>query len=158
MTGNRWLVSIWSATPHKQPPLDLTELKTCEELQVYIHQEQSHCSRKLSSISQQPLTSQAYLDLHKRESDIWNKKHIIFINRHITQSYIKNGFFDDISSCRHIGVVCSNGCYSNVEVWFALVCTTPFGIWWSRDVGQWRGLWANSLWCLNLLIIFNTLH
>lgn len=26
-TGNRWLVSIWSATPHKQPPLDLTELK-----------------------------------------------------------------------------------------------------------------------------------
>ncbi|XP_067646864.1 uncharacterized protein wrm1 [Eurosta solidaginis] len=26
-TGNRWLVSIWSATPHLQPPLDLTELK-----------------------------------------------------------------------------------------------------------------------------------
>uniref|UniRef100_A0A6P4E7K3 Uncharacterized protein LOC108037376 n=1 Tax=Drosophila rhopaloa TaxID=1041015 RepID=A0A6P4E7K3_DRORH len=26
-TGNRWLVSIWSATPHNQPPLDLTELK-----------------------------------------------------------------------------------------------------------------------------------
>lgn len=26
-TGNRWLVSIWSATPHKQPPLDLTELE-----------------------------------------------------------------------------------------------------------------------------------
>lgn len=26
-TGNRWLVSIWSATPHRQPPLDLTELE-----------------------------------------------------------------------------------------------------------------------------------
>ncbi|XP_054734526.1 uncharacterized protein LOC129241992 [Anastrepha obliqua] len=26
-TGNRWLVSIWSATPHLQPPLDFTELK-----------------------------------------------------------------------------------------------------------------------------------
>lgn len=26
-TGNRWLVSIWSATPHKQPPLDYTELE-----------------------------------------------------------------------------------------------------------------------------------
>lgn len=26
-TGNRWLVSIWSSTPHKQPPLDFTELK-----------------------------------------------------------------------------------------------------------------------------------
>ena len=26
-TGNRWIVSIWSATPHQQPPLDLTELE-----------------------------------------------------------------------------------------------------------------------------------
>lgn len=26
-TGNRWLVSIWSSTPHKQPPLDFTELQ-----------------------------------------------------------------------------------------------------------------------------------
>jgi len=26
-TGNRWLVSIWSSTPHKQSPLDFTELK-----------------------------------------------------------------------------------------------------------------------------------
>lgn len=26
-TGNRWIVSLWTATPHKQPPLDLTELE-----------------------------------------------------------------------------------------------------------------------------------
>lgn len=26
-TGNRWLVSLWTATPHKQPSLDYTELK-----------------------------------------------------------------------------------------------------------------------------------
>lgn len=39
-TGNRWLVSIWTATPHKQPPLDLTELKDVsyfQKLQVGIH-------------------------------------------------------------------------------------------------------------------------
>lgn len=26
-TGNRWMVTLWTATPHKQPPLDLTELE-----------------------------------------------------------------------------------------------------------------------------------
>lgn len=26
-TGNRWIVSLWTATPHKNPPLDLTELE-----------------------------------------------------------------------------------------------------------------------------------
>lgn len=26
-TGNRWIVSLWTATPHNQPPLDLTELE-----------------------------------------------------------------------------------------------------------------------------------
>lgn len=29
-TGNRWLVSFWTATAHKQPPLDLTELQDIE--------------------------------------------------------------------------------------------------------------------------------
>lgn len=24
--GNRWILPIWTKTPHKQPPLDLTEL------------------------------------------------------------------------------------------------------------------------------------
>lgn len=34
-TGNRWLVSIWSATPHQQPPLDLTELKDASVFQPF---------------------------------------------------------------------------------------------------------------------------
>lgn len=37
-TGNRWLVTIWSATPHNQPPLDFTELKDASyfrSLQVF---------------------------------------------------------------------------------------------------------------------------
>lgn len=34
-TGNRWLVSIWSATPHQQPPLDLTELKDVSVFQPF---------------------------------------------------------------------------------------------------------------------------
>lgn len=29
-TGNRWIVSFWTATAHKQPPLDLTELQDIE--------------------------------------------------------------------------------------------------------------------------------
>jgi len=29
-TGNRWIVSFWTATPHKQPPLDLSELQDIE--------------------------------------------------------------------------------------------------------------------------------
>lgn len=29
-TGNRWLVSFWTATAHKQPPLDLSELQDIE--------------------------------------------------------------------------------------------------------------------------------
>lgn len=28
--GNRWIVSLWTATPHKLPPLDLTELEDIE--------------------------------------------------------------------------------------------------------------------------------
>ncbi|KAH8307081.1 hypothetical protein KR044_004499 [Drosophila immigrans] len=34
-TGNRWLVSIWSSTPHKQSPLDFTELKDASYFQQY---------------------------------------------------------------------------------------------------------------------------
>jgi hypothetical protein len=26
-TGNRWLVSLWTVSPHKNPPIDLNELK-----------------------------------------------------------------------------------------------------------------------------------
>ncbi|RVE47854.1 hypothetical protein evm_007485 [Chilo suppressalis] len=75
-TGNRWIVSIWSTTPHKQPPLDFTEL---EGQNHFVHQYHSEEYREVvkgesefpPSISRQPLhSSQEYLELHKRESDI----------------------------------------------------------------------------------------
>ncbi|CAB3248477.1 unnamed protein product [Arctia plantaginis] len=78
-TGNRWLVSIWSATPHKQPPLDFTELESNFQEVHYIHRfndssedyREAHRQAVPPSVSQQPLTSsQEYLELHKRESDI----------------------------------------------------------------------------------------
>ncbi|XP_049886265.1 uncharacterized protein LOC126381321 [Pectinophora gossypiella] len=78
-TGNRWIVSIWSATPHKQPPLDFTELENPDHQVHYMHSftgEEYHEIHKRESevppsFSQQPLTSsQEYLELHKRESDI----------------------------------------------------------------------------------------
>ncbi|XP_049785864.1 uncharacterized protein LOC126188314 [Schistocerca cancellata] len=53
-TGNRWLVSIWTKTPHHQPPLDLTELEECY-------------------IPSKPIAAeypQEYLELQKRESDL----------------------------------------------------------------------------------------
>ncbi|XP_063374207.1 uncharacterized protein LOC134661897 [Cydia amplana] len=78
-TGNRWIVSIWSTTPHKQPPLDLTELESHYQSVNYIqpysteyHEEEEHGRGDIPpSVSTQPLTSsQEYLELHKRESDI----------------------------------------------------------------------------------------
>ncbi|XP_023937787.1 uncharacterized protein LOC112045726 isoform X2 [Bicyclus anynana] len=74
-TGNRWIVSIWSATPHKQPPLDFTEL---ERQNQYIQPKDNATyhdfhrqTQGQTSLSRQPLTaSQEYLELQKRESDI----------------------------------------------------------------------------------------
>lgn len=68
-TGNRWLVSIWSATPHKQPPLDYTELSDG----WVAARTRSPAEGRFgpTSVSLQPLTaSRERLDLHKRESDI----------------------------------------------------------------------------------------
>lgn len=31
--GNRWIVSLWTATPHQNPPLDLTELEGVSSFQ-----------------------------------------------------------------------------------------------------------------------------
>ena len=28
--GNRWIVALWTATAHKQPPIDLSELQDIE--------------------------------------------------------------------------------------------------------------------------------
>ncbi|XP_055700451.1 uncharacterized protein LOC129800098 [Phlebotomus papatasi] len=79
-TGNRWLISIWSATPHKQPPLDLTELKDVEAFHPYritgeevehseyiaTHHRPHYESRHLHPSHRQ----EEYVELHKRESDI----------------------------------------------------------------------------------------
>ncbi|XP_014366355.2 uncharacterized protein LOC106717144 isoform X1 [Papilio machaon] len=72
-TGNRWIVSIWSATPHRQPPLDFTEIEVHGQPFQFAsyptkdYQEVHKSESVVPSISQQPLT---YLDLHERESDI----------------------------------------------------------------------------------------
>lgn len=95
-TGNRWLVSIWSATPHLQPPLDLTELKDAShfkhlhptfaediEAQEPIHQQapppqhqhqepQQHRPQRPESrgLQRQRQQREEYIEVHKRESDI----------------------------------------------------------------------------------------
>ncbi|KAL5291441.1 hypothetical protein ACFFRR_010690 [Megaselia abdita] len=88
-TGNRWLVSIWSATPHKQPPLDYTELEVVSknrpittqvfnediEAQVPIHQPSHSYSQpqrfhRPESRGTQRQQREEYVELQKRESDI----------------------------------------------------------------------------------------
>ncbi|XP_026480555.1 uncharacterized protein LOC113387011 [Ctenocephalides felis] len=59
-TGNRWLVSIWSATPHKQPPLDYTELEAGYKAPV-ITNVHHHYPEHIST---------QYTELQKRESEI----------------------------------------------------------------------------------------
>ncbi|CAH1179338.1 unnamed protein product [Phaedon cochleariae] len=61
-TGNRWIASLWTATPHKQPALDYTELQdiSTQTPQVVYH----HPPHQPSAPPQQ------YLELQKRESDI----------------------------------------------------------------------------------------
>lgn len=90
-TGNRWLVSIWSVTPHKNPPLDLTELKDVRSFQpvnpdierpveytvshhrpqhqqqYYHHQQQPYGGSRGGGGGGYP---EEYVELHKRESDI----------------------------------------------------------------------------------------
>ncbi|XP_055913806.1 uncharacterized protein LOC129947311 [Eupeodes corollae] len=87
-TGNRWLVSIWSATPHNQPPLDFTELKDAshfartetqhifnEEIDsatAPIHQEHQYQYHHQQERPARPSRQQReeYVELQKRESDI----------------------------------------------------------------------------------------
>ncbi|XP_019868858.2 uncharacterized protein LOC109597571 [Aethina tumida] len=59
-TGNRWIVSLWTTTPHLQPALDYTEL---QEITVPSQQTVYH-----SPSTAQPKLE--YLELQKRESDI----------------------------------------------------------------------------------------
>ncbi|XP_055686961.1 uncharacterized protein LOC129792176 [Lutzomyia longipalpis] len=76
-TGNRWLISIWSATPHKQPPLDLTELKDVEAYfpnRITGEEPEYIATHHRPQYEQRPLhpshRQEEYVELHKRESDI----------------------------------------------------------------------------------------
>lgn len=80
-TGNRWLVSIWTATPHKQQPLDLTELRDVSEFKPIRHledieqpeeyiQPQHQPQQQSRPYAQHPHTREEYVELQKRESDI----------------------------------------------------------------------------------------
>ncbi|EDV50495.1 uncharacterized protein LOC6544486 isoform X1 [Drosophila erecta] len=98
-TGNRWLVSIWSATPHNQPPLDFTELKDASYFQrfhptthqqvfpddvvigvddlepvhsAHHHHQQQHQRppRPEGRTLHQQRQREEYVELQKRESDI----------------------------------------------------------------------------------------
>uniref|UniRef100_A0A2M4CU42 Putative conserved plasma membrane protein n=1 Tax=Anopheles darlingi TaxID=43151 RepID=A0A2M4CU42_ANODA len=81
-TGNRWLISIWSGTPHKQPPLDLTELKDASFFQPHnpdverpveytvSHQRPQYNPAPARSGPPQGYHREEYVELQKRESDI----------------------------------------------------------------------------------------
>lgn len=60
-TGNRWIISLWTATPHRQPPLDYTELQT-----ISIPQTQVVYEAQIP----EPRQELQYLELKKRESEI----------------------------------------------------------------------------------------
>lgn len=64
ISGNRWLVSLWTATPHNQPSLDYTEL---QDIQV-VHQQQVVYHHPPTAPVDPPQVQ--YLELKKRESDI----------------------------------------------------------------------------------------
>lgn len=58
-TGNRWISPVWTRTPYKQPPLDISEF----ELQgIEVHEVFE------ARVGQQQ--NEEYLELHKRESDL----------------------------------------------------------------------------------------
>lgn len=63
--GNRWLVSLWTTTPHNQPALDYTEL---QDIQV-VHQQQVVYHHPPTTEPTPPPQLQ-YLELKKKESDI----------------------------------------------------------------------------------------
>ncbi|CAG9858200.1 unnamed protein product [Phyllotreta striolata] len=66
-TGNRWLVALWTATPHQQPSLDYTELESVE----VVHHRQTH--RGVPTVFERPPSPNEppqYLELQKRESEI----------------------------------------------------------------------------------------
>lgn len=61
--GNRWITSLWTATPHQQPPLDYTELEV-----ISIPSQAVYIPEPLPSHPQEEIVE--YRELQKRESDI----------------------------------------------------------------------------------------
>ncbi|XP_022190900.2 uncharacterized protein LOC111049190 [Nilaparvata lugens] len=55
-TGNRWLIPVWTKTPHQQPPLDLTELED-----AYVAPRPVYHSEDID---------EEQIELRKRESDL----------------------------------------------------------------------------------------
>ncbi|KAF5278118.1 hypothetical protein FQR65_LT03634 [Abscondita terminalis] len=69
-TGNRWLVSLWTATPHNQPSLDYTELE-------WVHTENPKDYEQFETRSEvdygyipQPIEPEVFELQQKRESEI----------------------------------------------------------------------------------------
>jgi hypothetical protein len=78
-TGNRWIVSLWTTTPHLQPPLDLTELKDVKSFlppsaDIERPQEQQVIYQKDTSYGGfgrgKRQFREEFVELQKRESDI----------------------------------------------------------------------------------------
>lgn len=91
-SGNRWIHSLWVVTPHKNPPLDLSELKPANNSIVYpVHHEYpSHPYPSQGTYYPESVPGdfeaqfdsrlgtpqpQEYMELHKRESEIWSDRH-----------------------------------------------------------------------------------
>lgn len=58
-TGNRWISSIWTRTPYRQTPLDISELESQAQEVREVYE---------TRVSQQQ--HEEYLELQKRESDL----------------------------------------------------------------------------------------
>lgn len=65
-TGNRYILPIWIKTPAKQAPLDLKELETNFSKPKPVYD---------SGVPQE------FVELHKKESDIWTKQWFIYFHR-----------------------------------------------------------------------------
>ncbi|XP_063241886.1 uncharacterized protein LOC134542022 [Bacillus rossius redtenbacheri] len=66
-TGNRWLLPVWTKTPHQQPPLDCTELEGSRLVQL--SREQQEVFQPAEPVLGQD-ERQQFFELRKRESDL----------------------------------------------------------------------------------------
>ncbi|KRT83484.1 hypothetical protein AMK59_3891 [Oryctes borbonicus] len=79
-TGNRWIISFWTATPHNQPALDYTELEHYAIPHSVVVDSQKHPFEYSNvefqhhptepEVEVQPEVPAQYIEMKKRESDI----------------------------------------------------------------------------------------